>query len=107
MAIKDLSPGEIQTILTSGNPPVLIDVREQWEYDIVHLQNARLMPLSTFMQHFPELVPDKSYLIYCHHGVRSMQVCNYLQRMGFTDLINLQGGIEAYALEVDTTLARY
>lgn len=107
MAVSELSPSEIKQLQGTNNEIVLLDVREQWEFDLVHLPGAQLTPLSRFMQILPQLDSEKEYIIYCHHGARSMQVCLFLDSKGFKSLINMAGGIEQYAIEVDQTLPRY
>ncbi|MCE1187856.1 MAG: sulfurtransferase [Ignavibacteria bacterium] len=105
--LKDLKPAEVQTELANDPELVLIDVREKWEYEIVHLPQARLMPLSSFTQNLHELDKAKKYLFMCHHGSRSMQVCVYLLQLGFQNVYNANGGIHAYAAEIDKSLRTY
>lgn len=107
MSVQDLHPLEIAALIDKDKSYTVIDVREQWEYEIVHLPNSRLLPMSNFVQLLPTLDSIKPYIIYCHHGIRSMQVCMYLSRLGFENLINMAGGIDTYALDVDNTLPRY
>jgi rhodanese-related sulfurtransferase len=104
---RDLSPVEVKEILKNKNGTRLIDVREEWEYKIAHLENSELMPLSNFMHHIESLKEDNELIIYCHRGVRSANVCMFLAGKGFRNLINLRGGIEAWSNEVDKTVPRY
>ena len=104
---KDLSPFEVKEILETKNGTRLIDVREEWEYKIARLENSELMPLSNFMDHIDSLKQDDELIICCHRGVRSANVCMFLAGKGFTNLINLRGGIEAWSNEVDTTIPHY
>ena len=79
--LEDLNPQEFQDNLTKdGN--TLIDVREKWELDICKIEGAVNMPMSSIMETFSELNPESSYSIYCHHGMRSMQVANFLLSNG-------------------------
>lgn len=105
--IKNLSPFEIKEILESGERVRLIDVREEWEYNIARLRGAELMPLSRFVDFAPMLNPDEKIIVYCHRGVRSLRVCNYLLSSGYKDLINLEGGINAWSEEIDKNIAKY
>lgn len=105
--IKNLSPTAVKEILDSSEKVRLIDVREEWEYEIANINNAELLPLSNFMNHFNKLNPDDKIIVYCHHGARSFQVCSYLVQNGFSDVANLDGGINAWAEEVDNSVPQY
>jgi adenylyltransferase/sulfurtransferase len=86
---------------------VLLDVREPHEYDIVHIEGARLIPLSELHVRAHELDTADSIITYCHHGQRSLQAIKTLERFGFKKLKHLRGGIDAWAAEVDDEMARY
>lgn len=105
--MKSLCPNEAVELINSDESVRIIDVRENWEYDIVRLPHSELMPLSSFQKHISNLNPEEIILVYCHHGVRSMSICNYLESNGFTNIINLTGGINAWADEVDQNMPRY
>ena len=104
--LEDLNPKKFYDNLTKdGN--TIIDVREKWELDICKIEGAVNMPMSSITETFSELDPELSYSIYCHHGMRSMQVANFLLSKGFQSLFNLQGGIDAWSREIDDTVERY
>ena len=104
--VKDLNPKEFQdNIISHGH--TLIDVREKWELDICKIEGAVNMPMSSIMETFSELDPESSYSLYCHHGMRSMKVANFLHSNGFKSLFNLQGGIDAWSREIDASVDRY
>ncbi len=105
--IEDLSPLHIKKILDSGEKIRLIDVREVWEYEIARIENSELMSLSEFEKHAGLLNQDDKIIVYCHRGVRSLRVCNYLVNAGFGNVINLKGGIYAWSMEVDNTIPVY
>jgi rhodanese-related sulfurtransferase len=104
--LKDLNPKEFQDNIISHRH-TLIDVREKWELDICKIEGAVNMPMSSIMETFSELDPESSYSLYCHHGMRSMQVANFLLSNGFKSLFNLQGGIDAWSREIDASVDRY
>ena len=104
--LEDLNPKEFQDNLTKDGSTI-IDVREKWELDICKIEGAVNMPMSSITETFSELDPELSYSIYCHHGMRSMQVANFLLSKGFQSLFNLQGGIDAWSREIDDTVERY
>jgi adenylyltransferase/sulfurtransferase len=85
----------------------LLDVREPHEYDIVHIEGATLIPLSELHLRTNELDTADTVVTYCHHGQRSLQAIKTLQRFGFKKLKHLRGGIDAWACEVDSEMARY
>jgi rhodanese-related sulfurtransferase len=92
-----------------GEDFVLLDVREQDEYDLVHIQGARLVPMSQIQARLEELIPlrERPIVVHCHHGGRSERVTHWLRANGFQDVRNMAGGIDAWAAEVDPTLPRY
>ena len=97
--IEDLNPHEFQQSLNDERN-ILIDVREKWELDICKIDGATNMPMSS-------IDPSLSYSIYCHHGMRSMQVANFLLSKGFQSLFNLRGGIDAWSREIDNSVEKY
>jgi rhodanese-related sulfurtransferase len=87
--------------------PILVDVREPWEFELCHIPGSLPMPMSAIPARQPELTPDSDIVVICHHGGRSMQVALYLERQGFSRLYNLAGGVEGWAAEVDPAMRRY
>jgi len=95
---------------TPGTPEpsaTLIDVRESWEFNIAHIDGARLLPLGQIDEWAQTLDKTADYVVMCHHGSRSAMACQVLQALGFTRVHNLDGGIDAWAQSVDPTIARY
>ncbi len=87
--------------------PVLLDVREAWEFDTCHINGAVLVPVSLISARIGDFDADAAIVCICHHGARSMQVAAYLECNGFSDVANLTGGIHAWALQVDPVMAQY
>lgn len=85
----------------------IIDVREPHELAICQLDGAEHIPMRRIPEHLGELPRDQHLLILCHHGGRSLHVTRYLRQQGFTGVSNIAGGIDAWATEVDPSLARY
>ena len=85
---------------------VLIDVREQDEHDICNIESSVHIPMNKIPSHLDKLVKDTEYAIICHSGVRSHNVCFYLQNQGYK-VINVSGGIHQWALEIDKTMNIY
>ncbi len=87
--------------------PVLLDVREPWEYDICRIDGSMLVPMNTVPSHLEELGKNQPIVCLCHHGARSLQVAAFLEQEGFTDISNLTGGIHAWSQQVDQAMATY
>jgi rhodanese-related sulfurtransferase len=87
--------------------PVLLDVREPWEYQTCHIEGALLIPMNTIPARQQELDPEAPVVCICHHGARSMQVAAFLERNGFAQVANLTGGMHAWAQQVDPTMPTY
>jgi adenylyltransferase/sulfurtransferase len=85
----------------------IIDVREPHELEICRLDGAEHIPMRRIPERLAELSRDQHLLILCHHGSRSLHVTRYLRQQGFTAVSNVAGGIEAWAAELDPSLARY
>ena len=87
----------------------LLDVRLPVEHDFVALPDSVLIPLQELPTRWSEvqLKPEQKLVIYCHHGVRSWHAAVFLEQQGFTNVHSLEGGIDAWALEIDTEMKRY
>jgi rhodanese-related sulfurtransferase len=97
-----------QWLVDSGRkPPLLLDVREPWEYQTCHIDGSMLMPMNVIAARTPELDPGTETVVICHHGARSFQVAAFLERNGFSRLYNLQGGVNAWAEQVEPGMPRY
>jgi rhodanese-related sulfurtransferase len=99
----------VKARLDAGDTFVLLDCRERNEYDFVRLDSARLVPMSELAERVGELdsIRDAEIVVYCHHGVRSRQVANWLRGQGYTHVQSLAGGIDRWSQEIDATLPRY
>jgi rhodanese-related sulfurtransferase len=88
------------------NQPRLIDVREPWEFEICHIPGSILLP----MRQVPGAIDrfrDQETVVICHHGIRSLQVVRFLEMQDVKHCINLDGGVDAWAKDVDRTMATY
>ncbi len=92
---------------TSGSDVLLLDVREPWEYELCHIEGSKLIPMGQIQDALDDLDADREIVVICHHGRRSEQVAEFLERSGFSNVANLAGGLEAWAQEVDPGMARY
>jgi len=104
----NITPLELKGLMDRAEKFRLIDVREADEWAVARLPQAELIPLSEFQQRATtELVPDEALVLYCHHGMRSGRAQGYLKAQGYTNVLNLTGGIDAWALQVDPAMKRY
>lgn len=104
--MQNLAPLELQAYL-KNHSPLLLDIREQWEWDKCHFNTARLLPMGQIMANIDSLDKIEEVVIICHHGIRSMQVARYFEMLGFKNVINLKGGIDAWAKTIDDSMALY
>ena len=96
----------------AGAPPLLLlDVREEWEFDLaaIHVTGASTqhIPMNAIPARFGELDAAQPVVCICHHGARSAQVVAFLERQGFDAVYNLAGGIDAWSAQIDASVPRY
>ena len=87
--------------------PVLLDVREPWEFRACRLPDSLHVPMRAIPARIAELDPGTDTVVICHHGARSMQVAYFLEYQGFTKVHNLTGGVDAWARTVDPAMPVY
>jgi rhodanese-related sulfurtransferase len=104
----NMTPAQLQARLAEpGNDPLLLDVREAWEFDICALPGSKLVPMRRIPESLDSLDPEQEIVVICHHGIRSRQVAFYLEQQGYSNIINLAGGLDAWARELDPQMATY
>ncbi|WP_309709085.1 ThiF family adenylyltransferase [Pseudolysinimonas sp.] len=104
---RTITPEQLRTELAGPTPPVLLDIREPWEAELVQIPGSVFIPMNLIPERIGELDSDAETVVYCHLGVRSARVLEYLEQNGFTDLRHLTGGIDAYSAKADPQLPRY
>jgi rhodanese-related sulfurtransferase len=106
---NELDVAQCKDLLESDNPPLLIDCRELGEFAFCRIEGARLVPLSNFSgpAEAEFLTNDTPAIIYCHHGVRSLNAVFYLRDKGFTHTYSMRGGIDIWSQKVDSEVPRY
>jgi adenylyltransferase/sulfurtransferase len=102
ITVKDL-----KAKLDKGEKPVLVDVREPWEYALAKLEDSVLVPLATLPQSLDKLDRNAEIIAYCHHGMRSADATSFLLQQGFPNVKNLIGGIDAWSVQIDPKVPRY
>jgi adenylyltransferase/sulfurtransferase len=103
----EITPRELTARLSRGEKLELIDVREQFEWDIVRIPGARLVPLATLPEVAETLDREREIVVYCKGGTRSRAAASHLADAGFRRVANLAGGVLRWRDEVDPALPRY
>ena len=104
--MRRMSAPELEAHLQLTDP-LLLDVREPWEFDICHIDGSINIPMGQIPARLEELDEAAETVVICHHGVRSMQVIHYLQQQSLQNLVNLDGGVDAWARSVDRDMPVY
>jgi adenylyltransferase/sulfurtransferase len=104
----EISPRELKSLLDRGEPVLIVDVREPWEAEVVSLPNSRLIPLGELRFRADEEIDfDEDIVVYCHHGVRSLEAAMILWELGYESVKSLAGGIHRWSVQVDSSLPQY
>lgn len=111
-SIPEIDVNQLSVQLAESPPGLqLIDVREKSEVEIAYVEGFEVFPLSEFDQWSSEILlnlnPEAETIVICHHGMRSAQLCQWLQIRGFNNVKNVTGGIDAYSRLVDSSIQRY
>lgn len=110
--MQELSAQQLQAYLQSceleNRPrPLLLDVRQPWEFDVCKIDGSELIPMAQIPARLDELDSEQEIVVICHHGIRSRSVGRYLEHAGFDNIINLSGGVAQWAQTVDNTMPTY
>jgi len=104
----EITAEEVKAKLDGGDPFLLLDVREPWEFETARIEGAKLMPMGDVpTRAHQELDPEDSIVVVCHHGVRSMNVTAWLRQQGFEKAQSMRGGIDAWSRSVDPKVPMY
>lgn len=110
--IREIAPPELKKLLDSKSPPTVLDVRQPEEFEIVRLEGSLLVPLMELPERVEEVKEsvgglDAPIVVVCRVGQRSARAVEWLEQFGFTNVLNLRGGLNGYATEVDPNLPTY
>lgn len=106
--MREFSAQELRAYLdTAAEQPLLLDVREPWEFDKARIEGATLLPMRSVPDRLQELDPERETVVICHHGIRSRMVGHFLESQGFSNVINLSGGVASWASDVDRQMPTY
>lgn len=104
----EISPSQVKALQKSGEPFTLLDVREPWEVEASKIEGAKLIPMGEVpARAHQELDPEGHIVVLCHHGVRSLNVTNWLRQQGFENVQSMRGGIDGWARTVDPKIPLY
>ncbi len=106
----EITVTDVKQMLDSGEAVKLIDVREPKEHQFCQVQGSELIPMGSVPQHLSRLeaqADDAKLIVFCHHGMRSLNVVAWLREKGISNCVSMAGGIEAWSLQVDPSVPRY
>ncbi len=104
----EIAPSAVRTRQEAGERLRLIDVREPAEYAIAKIDGAELIPMRAMPQHLSDLEEsDQRLIVFCHHGIRSLSVVEWLRRQGVNNCQSMAGGIDLWSQQVDPAVPRY
>lgn len=113
--MQHFTPKQLQDFLNETDkkdmPPLLLDVRELWEFEYCHIEGSVLIPMGQLASELEslqdEIDHERVIIMICHHGIRSRQMGYYMEQAGYKNITNLDGGVEAWAKDVEPTMKRY
>jgi rhodanese-related sulfurtransferase len=103
----EILPRDVQAMLASGEKFAFVDVREKWEYETSRIDGSTLIPLREIPANLAKLKESSEIVLFCHHGMRSLDAAAWLQSQGVAGARSMSGGIDRWAAEVDPTVPRY
>ncbi len=103
----EITAEELKQKLASGEKINLLDVRELWERQAAAIDPSSHIPMGDVPARVQELDPDEHIVVYCHHGVRSMNVTAWLRQQGFEFVQSLRGGIDRWSRDIDSRVPLY
>ena len=104
----EITPQEVKRRLDAGEKLRLIDVREPFEFQQARIEGAELIPMRSVGQSLASLEGEENpIVVFCHHGMRSLQVVGWLRQQGVENCVSMSGGIDQWSLVVDPKVPRY
>jgi rhodanese-related sulfurtransferase len=107
MSDLEITVADLKKRLDAGEKILLVDVREPWENQQCRIEGSVLIPMGTIPANLQKLDTDELVVCYCHHGMRSMDVANWLRQQGVSTAKSLAGGIDRWSQEIDPKVPRY
>ena len=106
-ANMEVSPREVKDKLARGEKLFFVDVREKWEYDTSHIEGSELIPLREIPLNLARLEAADEIVLFCHHGMRSLDATAWLRSQGVEGARSMAGGIDRWSAEIDPSIPRY
>jgi len=103
----EITPQELRQRRQRNDQLIILDVREIWERQTASIPNSHHIPMADIPARVQELDPDQHIVVYCHHGVRSLSVTDWLRKQGYEKAQSMAGGIDRWSLEIDPSVPRY
>jgi rhodanese-related sulfurtransferase len=106
----EVTPADVKRRMDAGEPVYLVDVREPHEYQQARIEGAELIPMRTVpaaLQKLDGIADESPLIVFCHHGMRSMNVVNWLREQGVAACQSMSGGIDQWSREIDPKVPRY
>jgi len=103
----EITPREVQRMLASGQEVLFVDVREKWEHETSHIEGAELIPLREVPGNLAVFERAQQIVLFCHHGMRSLDAAAWLRSQGVAGARSMAGGIDRWSVEVDPQIPRY
>jgi rhodanese-related sulfurtransferase len=103
----EITPSELRQCQERNQEIIVLDVREPWEREAASISGSRHIPMADVPARLQEIDPDAHIVVYCHHGVRSLSVTDWLRQQGHERVQSLAGGIDRWSVEIDPKVPRY
>jgi adenylyltransferase/sulfurtransferase len=106
----EITPQEVKQKLDAGERIVLIDCREPLEHQLAHIEGSHLIPMNSIparLSQIESIADEAAVVVYCHHGMRSLSVVNWLREQGVAECQSMRGGIDLWSLQIDPQVPRY
>jgi rhodanese-related sulfurtransferase len=103
----EITPREVKERQERNEELTIVDVREPWERETASISASQHIPMADIPGRVQELDPEQHIVVYCHHGVRSLSVTEWLRKQGYEKVQSMSGGIDRWSLEIDPKVSRY
>jgi rhodanese-related sulfurtransferase len=103
----EIAPRDVKQLFASGKDVMFVDVREKWEYETTRIEGATLIPLREVPGNLSVFERAQEIVLFCHHGMRSLDAAAWLRSQGVAGARSMAGGIDRWSLEVDPRVPRY
>jgi len=107
LANIEITPREVKERLDRGEKFLFVDVREPWEFQTTHIEGSKLIPLGQIPANLPTFEAADEIVLFCHHGMRSLDAAAWLRARGVDGARSMSGGIERWSTEIDPAVPRY